>query len=160
MVRPWREICSPPFQLSTSKIKPTFLSINLVSLLAFEWQAAKPHFQFQCIFALFIPGKNAEGLPFPTPGDFSDPGIEPTSLALTGKCFTTRATGEAPIDVKKYNQKCLCYSERCELPLSSSFFPCCWFLKVSEQTANLVVYLILSLQKKALKSWAVPHRIT
>ena len=107
-----------------------------------------------------FPGKNAEGLPFPTPGDFSDPGIEPTSLALTGKCFTTRATGEAPIDVKKYNQKCLCYSERCELPLSSSFFPCCWFLKVSEQTANLVVYLILSLQKKALKSWAVPHRIT
>ena len=54
MVRPWREICSPPFQLSTSKIKPTFLSINLVSLLAFEWQAAKPHFQFQCIFALFM----------------------------------------------------------------------------------------------------------
>ena len=82
------------------------------------------------------------GLPFPTPGDFSDPGIEP---ALTGGCFTTSATWEAPIDVEMCNQKCLCYSERCELPLSSSFFPCCWFLKVSEQTTNLVMYLILSL---------------
>ena len=35
------------------------------------------------------------GLPFPTPGDLSDPGIEPTSLespALAGGFFTTSAT--------------------------------------------------------------------
>ena len=34
------------------------------------------------------------GLPFPTPGDLPDPGIEPTSpvaLALSGRFFTTRA---------------------------------------------------------------------
>ena len=34
-------------------------------------------------------------LPFPTPGDLPDPGIEPTSLAspvLAGRFFTTRAT--------------------------------------------------------------------
>ena len=36
-----------------------------------------------------------EGLPFPPPGDFPDPGIEPTSLrcpALAGGFFTTSAT--------------------------------------------------------------------
>ena len=37
-------------------------------------------------------------LPFPTPGELPDPGIEPMSLmfpALTGRFSTTRATGEA-----------------------------------------------------------------
>ena len=29
-------------------------------------------------------------LPFPAPGDFSDPGIEPITLALAGRFFTTR----------------------------------------------------------------------
>jgi len=29
------------------------------------------------------------GLPFPCPGDFPDPGIEPTSPALAGRFFTT-----------------------------------------------------------------------
>ena len=37
-------------------------------------------------------------LPFPTPGDLPDPGIEPASLspALEGGIFTTSATWEAP----------------------------------------------------------------
>ena len=38
------------------------------------------------------------GLPFPTPGDLPDPGIEPTSLvspALAGGFFTTSITWEA-----------------------------------------------------------------
>ena len=35
------------------------------------------------------------GLPFPSPGDLSDPGIEPESLALTGRFFITSATWEA-----------------------------------------------------------------
>ena len=29
------------------------------------------------------------GLPFPSPGDLPDPGIEPTSPALAGRFFTT-----------------------------------------------------------------------
>ena len=40
------------------------------------------------------------GLPFPTPGDLPDPGIETASLsspALAGRFFTTRATWEAPL---------------------------------------------------------------
>ena len=39
------------------------------------------------------------GLPFPSPGDLPDPGIEPVSLmppALAGRFFTTGATWEAP----------------------------------------------------------------
>ena len=35
------------------------------------------------------------GLPFPTPGDLSNPGIETASPALTGSIFTTSATWEA-----------------------------------------------------------------
>ena len=40
------------------------------------------------------------GLPCPPPGDFPDPGIEPTSLmspALAGRFFTTSATREAQL---------------------------------------------------------------
>ena len=38
------------------------------------------------------------GLPYPSPGDLPDPGIEPKSLAspaLAGGFFTTNATSEA-----------------------------------------------------------------
>ena len=35
------------------------------------------------------------GLPFPSPGDLPDPGIEPQSPALAGRFFTTSATWEA-----------------------------------------------------------------
>ena len=34
------------------------------------------------------------GLPFPPPGDFPDPGIEPVSPALAGGFFTINATWE------------------------------------------------------------------
>ena len=35
------------------------------------------------------------GLPFPSPGDLPDPGIEPMSLALLGGFFTTESPGKA-----------------------------------------------------------------
>ena len=34
------------------------------------------------------------GLPFPSPGDLPDPGIEPRSPALTGGFFTTELPGK------------------------------------------------------------------
>ena len=43
------------------------------------------------------------GLPFPTPGDLPDPGIEPSALAsstLAGRFFTTSTTWEAPLSQK------------------------------------------------------------
>ena len=45
-------------------------------------------------------------LPFPSPGDLLNPGIEPTSLhfsALVGRFFTTSTTWEAP-----YMCVCVC----------------------------------------------------
>ena len=38
-------------------------------------------------------------LPFPTPGNLPDPGIEPLAPALTHGFFTTSAIGEAPIHI-------------------------------------------------------------
>ena len=34
------------------------------------------------------------GLPFPSPGDLPDPGVEPASPALAGRFFTTVLTGK------------------------------------------------------------------
>ena len=34
------------------------------------------------------------GLPFPTPGDLPDPGMEPASPALVGQLFTTEPPGK------------------------------------------------------------------
>ena len=36
------------------------------------------------------------GLPFPSPGDLPNQGIEPTSPALAGRFFTAETPGKAP----------------------------------------------------------------
>ena len=36
------------------------------------------------------------GLPFPSPGDLPDPGIDPVSPALAGGFFTTEPPGKLP----------------------------------------------------------------
>ena len=40
------------------------------------------------------------GLPYPPPGDLSDPGIEPTSPALAGRFFTAEAPRKPLREVK------------------------------------------------------------
>ena len=40
------------------------------------------------------------GLPFPSPGDLPNLGIEPTSPALAGKFFTIEAPGKPTLDFK------------------------------------------------------------
>ena len=52
-----------------------------------------------------------EGVPFPTPGDLPDPGIEPMSLvslalSLAGRFFTTSATWEAQYHLYVEFKKC------------------------------------------------------
>ena len=37
------------------------------------------------------------GLPFPSPGDLPDPGIEPVSPALAGRFFTAEPPGKPPV---------------------------------------------------------------
>ena len=41
-------------------------------------------------------------LPFPTPGDLPNPGIEPASPALAGRFFTSWATREAQVFIYKF----------------------------------------------------------
>jgi len=45
------------------------------------------------------------GLPFPSPGDLPDPGIKPTSPALTGRFFTTEPPGK-PVYMPFINARC------------------------------------------------------
>ena len=56
------------------------------------------------------------GLPFPTPGDLPDPGIEPPTPALAGRFFTAKPPGK-----------------QAELQLTSflkiDYFFCCFFVK-------------------------------
>ena len=42
----------------------------------------------------FLKQEYWRGLPFPSPGDFPDPGIEPVSPALAGRFFTTEPPGK------------------------------------------------------------------
>ena len=65
-----------------------------VQLFVTPWTVA-------CQVPLFLELTRQEylsGLSFPTPGDPSDPGIEPISPALASRFFTTSATWEAPIN--------------------------------------------------------------
>ena len=45
------------------------------------------------------------GLPFPSPGDLPDPGIEPTSPALVGEFFTTEPPGKYGIGAIKKTEE-------------------------------------------------------
>ena len=42
-----------------------------------------------------------EGLPFPSPGNLPDLGIEPTSLALAGRFFVTELPGKPGLDAEE-----------------------------------------------------------
>ena len=65
--------------------------------------------------SLFLPGSSAYGIlqariPFPSPGDLPNPGIEPASAALAGRFFTAELPGKSQTVclkvVKKVN--CIC----------------------------------------------------
>ena len=45
------------------------------------------------------------GLPFPSPGDLTDPGIEPASPALEGGFFTTEPPGNKCLLCKRYSAR-------------------------------------------------------
>jgi len=50
--------------------------------------------------------KYLSGLPFLSPGDLPDSGIEPSSSALAGRLFTTELPGkplQVKADAKRYN---------------------------------------------------------
>ena len=64
-------------------------SVNRVGLFVTPWVVA-------CQAPLSMESSRQEyssGLPFPSPGDFPNPGIKPVSLALAGRFFATEPLG-------------------------------------------------------------------
>ena len=69
--------------------------------MLFSHQAVSNSFVTPWTIALQVPlsvgfprQEYPNGLPFPSPGDFPDPGMEPTSPALAGGFFTTEPPGK------------------------------------------------------------------
>ena len=60
--------------------------------------------------------ENGSGLSSPSPGDFPDPGIEPTSPALAGRFFTSEPQGKPP----RMNTRYSLWSSRKDLPVALS----------------------------------------
>ena len=64
-------------------------SLSRVQLLATSWTVAH-----QAPLSMeFSKQEYRSGLPFPSPGDLPDPGIEPASLSLAGRFFPTEPPG-------------------------------------------------------------------
>ena len=75
------------------------------------------------------------GLPFPTPGDLPNLGIEPESLALAGRSFTTEPSGKPQNTIHwlEVNPGQLLGRQLCS-PLDHQY---CTFLSTSPKTASL-----------------------
>ena len=67
-------------------------SLGRVRLFATPWTAAR-----QAPLSVGFPWQEHwSRLPFPSPGDLADPGVEPASPALAGRFFTTEQPGKSP----------------------------------------------------------------
>ena len=69
-------------------------ALSHVLLYVIPWTVATPQAPLSIEFSRH---EYWSGLPFPTPGDFPDPGIKPTSLvssALAEAFFTTEPSGK------------------------------------------------------------------
>ena len=54
----------------------------------------------QALLSMEFPRQESwSGLPFPSPGDLPEPGIEPISFALAGGFFTTEPPGKPHRDI-------------------------------------------------------------
>ena len=88
------------------------LFLSCVRLFATPWTVA-------CQAALSMGFSRQEywsGLPFPTPGDLPDPGIEPPTPALAGRFFTAKPPGkQAELQLTSF--------------LKTDYFFCCFFVK-------------------------------
>ena len=78
-------------------LRDTVISHNHCCCLSSVWLFCSPPW----IVALYVPlsiGFSSEeyrsGLPFPSPGDLPDPGVEPKSPVLAGGFFTTKPPGK------------------------------------------------------------------
>ena len=86
-------------------------------------------------------------LPFPSPGNLPDPGIEPVSPALAGRFFTTEPLGK-PSVIQRWMRWIYVYSCSGSFPLwvikNAEYISLCyavWFCCSSVLLCNSVIYL-------------------
>ena len=69
--------------------------LSHIQLFVTPWTVAR-----QASLSMGFPRQECwNGLPFPSPGDLPDPGIEPASPALAGECFSTVPPGHLRMHV-------------------------------------------------------------
>ena len=92
--------------------------LNHVQLFATLWTVT-----LQTPLSMGFPRQeNWSGLPFPSPGDLPDPGIELMSLALVGRFFTTEPSGKL-----LKSQLDACYLQEEKLPQGdTTSYPLGW----------------------------------
>ena len=116
----------PGFHESEVKMK----SLSCVWLFATPWTVA-----YQAPLSMgFSRREYWSGLPFPSPGDLPDPGIEPGSPALRADALTSEPPGkprfhEAPLKSLKF-PFCLNYQDLLLLPQKSEYTLTNVFLKM------------------------------
>ena len=86
-------ICN--IQRELSALNHILLSLSVLSDFAALWTVAcQPSLCME-----FSRQEYCSGVPFPTPGDLPDPGIEPVSSALAGRFLTSSTTQQALIHI-------------------------------------------------------------
>ena len=77
-------------------------SLSRVRLFVTPWTVA-----YQASLSMgFSRQEYWSGLPFPSPGDLSDPGIEPRSPTLGAKALTSEPPGKPKKDIKNETAEC------------------------------------------------------
>ena len=78
-------------------------SLSRVQLFVTPWTVAR-----QAALSVGFPRQDYwSGLPFPSPGDLPDLGIEPTSLVLAGGSFAAQPPGEPSGRMEPFSCACL-----------------------------------------------------
>ena len=126
-----------PYQLSYQRIPTLTVKVKVKSLFATLWTVA-----YQAPPSMGLSRQEYwSGLPFPSPGDLPDPGIEPRSPTLEADALTSEQPGK-PNRTQQYHTW-VCTQEKC-MPMSTQrqgdgwseqHYSFClifmWFLKVT-----------------------------
>ena len=92
-------VYSPWDHKESDTTEHTLRHFSHVQLFATPWAVA-----CQAPLSMGFPRQEYwSGLPFPFPGDLSDPGMEPPSPALAGGFFTTKPPGEPFTCISSFN---------------------------------------------------------
>ena len=148
-------------------------SLSHVWLIATPWTVAR-----QAPLSMRFPLRQEywSGLPFPSPGDLPNPGLEPTSPALAGGFFTTEPKNGSEVKWKSLNHVWLFVTpwtiQSMEFSLLQGIFPtqglnpglphCKWILyqlshKESPRILEWVVYPFSSGSSNPRIEWGLLH---